>query len=135
MNGVNLAARLESACKQYTAQILLSESTYRQLKGTYRIRDVDKVVVKGKTKPVRIFEVLDQHTEESFPNLMEAVSHFKSGRTYYDRGKWDKATRAFKEALALNPNAQLAKLYIDRCEQLTTAPPNNWTGVWVMTAK
>lgn len=91
MNGVNLAARLESACKQYTAQILLSESTYRQLKGTYQIRDVDKVIVKGKTKPVRIFEVLDQHTEESFPNLMEAMSHFKSGRTYYDKGKWTKA--------------------------------------------
>ncbi len=135
MNGVNLAARLESACKQYTAQILLSESTYQELKGTYQIRDVDQVVVKGKTKPVRIFEVLDHHTEESFPNLMEAVSHFKSGRTYYDRGKWDKATRAFKEALALNPNDQLAKLYMGRCKKLTVTPPKDWTGVWVMTEK
>ncbi len=134
-DGVNLAARLESACKQYAAQILLSESTYQQLKGTYQIRDVDKVVVKGKTKPVRIFEVLDHHTEESFPNLMEAVSHFKSGRTYYDRGKWDKATRAFKEALALNPNDRLAKLYVGRCKKLTVTPPKDWTGVWVMTEK
>ena len=45
---------------------------------------------------------------------MEAVSHFKSGRTYYDQGNWPKATQAFKETLALNPNDQLAKIYIDR---------------------
>ena len=58
-DGVNLAARLESACKQYSARILISENTYKKLRGTYRIRDIDLVVVKGKTEPVEIFEVLD----------------------------------------------------------------------------
>jgi len=47
-DGVNLAARLESGCKQYGARIMISEYTYRQLKGTYRIREVDRVVVQGK---------------------------------------------------------------------------------------
>ena len=46
-DGVNLAARLESACKQYSAGILISESTRSRLRGTYRMRDVDKVVVQG----------------------------------------------------------------------------------------
>ena len=45
-DGVNLAARLESACKQYAAKLLISEFTYKKLKGIYRIRDVDLVVVK-----------------------------------------------------------------------------------------
>ncbi|HEY7268809.1 MAG TPA: GAF domain-containing protein, partial [Dehalococcoidia bacterium] len=42
-DGVNLASRLESACKQYKSHILLSEFTYRKLRGTYRIREIDRV--------------------------------------------------------------------------------------------
>ena len=45
-DGVNLAARLESACKQYAARILISEFTYKKLRGTYRTREIDLVVVK-----------------------------------------------------------------------------------------
>ncbi len=44
-DGVNLSARLESACKQYSARILISEFTKAKLKGTYRMRDIDLVVV------------------------------------------------------------------------------------------
>ena len=61
-DGVNLASRLESACKQYSARILISEHTFGRLKGVYRTREVDHVVVKGKTEPVAVYEVLDYHT-------------------------------------------------------------------------
>ena len=54
-DGVNLASRLEGACKQYFARILISENTLRQLRGTYRMREVDRVVVKGKTRAGRQF--------------------------------------------------------------------------------
>ncbi|SVD65983.1 uncharacterized protein METZ01_LOCUS418837, partial [marine metagenome] len=57
-DGVNLAARLESACKQYGVRIIISEYTFESLKATYRTREIDKVIVKGKTQPVSIFEVL-----------------------------------------------------------------------------
>jgi adenylate cyclase len=134
-DGVNLAARLESACKEYSAKILMSESTYKQLKGTYRIREVDKVVVKGKTKPVLVFEVLDHYTEDTFPNLMESVSYFKSGRDHYDRGDWDKAAQAFRETYLLNPHDELAVTYIARCEQLKAHPPKDWNGIWVLLSK
>ena len=53
-DGVNLASRLEGACKQYGATILLSELTKSKLKGVYRLREVDSVIVKGKTMPVRL---------------------------------------------------------------------------------
>ena len=79
-DGVNLAARLESACKQYNARILISDYTYKKLKGTYRIRYIDDVVVKGKTEPVGIHEVLDFHSDLTFPNLMDVVNHFNEGR-------------------------------------------------------
>ena len=135
-DGVNLAARLESACKQYAASILISEFTHRKLRGTYRSREVDLVVVKGKTKPVSIFEVLDHHTEVTFPNLMDVVNHFKDGLTKYRAGKWDPAVSAFREALSANPADKLSNIYIERCLKLKKSPPKGeWDGVWVMEDK
>src|SRR5207245_7997462 len=49
-DGVNLASRLESACKQYSARILISEHTLARLQGVYRTRDVDPGNRKGKTE-------------------------------------------------------------------------------------
>jgi adenylate cyclase len=52
-DGVNLAARIESACKQYGAHILISEFTHKAVKATYRTRPVDYVIVKGKNRAGR----------------------------------------------------------------------------------
>jgi adenylate cyclase len=134
-DGVNLAARLESACKQYHARILISDLTYQKLKGTYRIRDIDRVIVKGKTEPVGVYEVLDYHNEESFPNLMEVVNNFKGAREHYNNGDWDKAIGLFGECLKANPEDKLSQTYIERCEVLKSDPPQDWDGVFVMTSK
>jgi len=135
-DGVNLAARLESACKQYSAHILISEYTVENLKGTYRTRYIDDVVVKGKTKPVGVYEVLDYHTEATFPNLMDNVNYFNEGRRHYRDGNWDKAIKSFQEALKANPNDKLANTYIEeRCKFLKKKNPKDWDGVWVMTSK
>jgi len=135
-DGVNLASRLESLCKQYYASILISENTYKRLRGTYRIREVDSVVVKGKTEPVGIYEVLDYHDKETFPNIMEVVNHFKSGLSLYRKGVWDRAIDAFSEALKLHQDEKLCRMYIDRCEYMRQSPPEgDWDGVWVMKSK
>ncbi len=135
-DGVNLAARLEGACKEYAACILISENTYKRLRGTYRAREIDSVVVKGKRQPVAIYEVLDYHTPETFPNLMEAVNYWNSGLGYYRQGDWDRAIRAFREAAAINVNDKLPPMYVERCQYLMKNPPGgDWTGVWVMKAK
>ena len=134
-DGVNLASRLESACKEYSAQILCSEGTYRKLKGTYRMREVDKVIVKGKTEPVGVYEVLDYHTEETFPHLPEVVGLFRGALGYYRKGEFDRAIKQFQEALALHPGDRLSATYIERCEYLKAHPQENWDGVWVMKSK
>jgi len=135
-DGVNLAARLESACKQYSAKILISEFTQAKLRGIYRMREVDLVVVKGKTKPVSIYEVLDYHTPESFPNMMDVLGNFTEGLSRYRAGRWDDAIAAFDKALSYNPQDKLSKTYIGRCELLKATPPEGeWDGVWVMTDK
>jgi adenylate cyclase len=135
-DGVNLAARLESACKQYGAHILISEFTNKLLRGTYYSRELDLVVVKGKTQPVAIYEILDYHTEESYPQMTDALRHFKAGLQKYRQQKWDDAKGEFNDVLALNDHDKAAKMYIGRCDHFIANPPGDeWDGVWVMESK
>jgi adenylate cyclase len=135
-DGVNLASRLESACKQYGTRILISEFTLCKLQGTYRQREIDLVVVKGKTQPVAVYEILAYHTPESFPGIGEVLGLFKDGLSAYRARKWDAAIRIFGECLAINPNDKPSQLYIERAQILKqTPPPDDWTGVWVMESK
>ena len=134
-DGVNLAARLESACKQYNARILISENTFKKLKGTYRVRYIDDVVVKGKTEPVGVYEVLDYHNDKTFSNLMDVVNYFNEGRKNYKSGDFQKAIKSFNECLKGNKSDKLSQTYIERCNFLIKDTPKDWNGVWVMQSK
>ena len=57
-DAVNLGSRLESLNKEYGTRIIISDATRRQLKGQYDLRPLGDVVVKGKSQPVAIFEVV-----------------------------------------------------------------------------
>jgi adenylate cyclase len=134
-DGVNLASRLEGACKQYHAELLVSEYTFKKLRGTYRSREIDRVIVKGKTQPVALYEIID-YRDESFPNLMVFLTVFREGVRCYRERRWDEATGAFREALAMNPADVVSQMYVERCEQLKKSPPpDDWSGVFVMQTK
>jgi adenylate cyclase len=57
---VNLGARLESLNKEYGTRVIISEATRDALKGQYDIRPLGEVLVKGKSRPVKIYEVKRQ---------------------------------------------------------------------------
>ena len=59
-DAVNLGARLESLNKEYGTRIIISEATRDALPGRYVLRPLGDVVVKGKTRPVAIFEVKEK---------------------------------------------------------------------------
>ena len=134
-DGVNLAARIESSCKKYGAKILMSEYTFEALKATYRTRQVDSVIVKGKTEPVHVFEVLDFHSKETFPNMIEVLEMFNNGIEYYNEGNWEKAIAQFKKAQKGNPDDKCSNMYVERCGILKKRDPKDWDGVWVATSK
>ncbi len=135
-DGVNLASRLESACKQYGARILISEMTYKRLKGTYRVREADRVVVKGKTEAVNVYEVLDYHTDETFPYLTDVLQGYKGALGHYRKQEWDKALHLLNECLKMNPNDKLSQLYVERATLMKVNPPgDDWNGVWVLKSK
>jgi adenylate cyclase len=56
-DNVNLGARLESLNKEYRTRVIISDATRARLKGSYDLRPLGDVVVKGKTRPVAIYEV------------------------------------------------------------------------------
>ncbi len=135
-DGVNLASRLEGACKEYGTHILASEFTVRRLRGTYRLRELDRIVVKGKSQPVGIYELLDYHSEESFPNMSDALGLFRDALAKYRRRDFAGAGRLFGEALAAHPGDRAAQVYIERCAALAgSPPPDDWDGVWTMASK
>lgn len=135
-DGVNLASRIEGLCKYYGVHILISEFTYQQLKSTYRTRQIDKVIVKGKVNPVSIYEIIDFHDKHSFPNQIDVLNHFNNGIEFYNEALWDKAILSFQNALMLYPEDKPSQLYIKRCKILKDHPPEpNWQGIWKMKNK
>ena len=135
-DGVNLAARLEGACKTYGARIMISDSTYRQLKGTYFCRELDLIIVKGRTQPGAVYEVMDYHTEDTYPSMTDALHFFRVGLSKYRSKKWEQAIADFEQVLALNPLDKAARLYVERCKHFQDSPPPaEWSGVWHMQEK
>lgn len=135
-DGVNLAARLEGANKYYGSNILISEFTQRELRESYLLREVDCIRVKGKTQPVAVYEVLDYHTDESFPHLGEVTRLFAEALATYRELRFGASALIFKKALLLNPTDKLSQLYLKRCQHLMETPPDSdWDGVWSLSEK
>ncbi len=127
---VNLASRIESANKYYGTRILISEHTKAKLSEPRRIREVDLIRVQGIETPIRLFEVLDYHTEETFPGLAGALAAFAEGLQHYRDRQWSQGAAAFAEALAANPNDRPAQILLSRCWANQARPPvDSWTGV------
>lgn len=60
-DAVNLGARLESLNKEYGTSIIISDATRQQLRTAWPLRPLGSVVVKGKSVPVDIYEVVVEH--------------------------------------------------------------------------
>jgi adenylate cyclase len=134
-DGVNLASRLEGANKHYGTEILVSELTVRDLQRRYRLREVDRMQVKGKSLPVGVFEVLD-HLDELEPRLGDLLDAYGRALELYRKRTWREARDAFEAALALRPHDGPSRMYAQRCTYFLEHPPApDWDGVWVMKDK
>ncbi len=133
-DSVNLASRLEGASKQYKAKILLSEMTVRDLKREATLRELDLIRVKGKDRPVAVYESLGYRAGE--PALAGLLELHAAGITAYRARDWAAAGHAFRGALELYPDDGPAGVYAERCALLARTPPApDWDGVWTLTEK
>jgi len=127
-DNVNLGSRLEGLNKLYGTEIIASEGTVRAAADTLATRELDMVRVKGKSLPVRIFEILGPAEERA--QWAALVERFAAGLDAYRQRRWEEAGSAFRAVLELRPADHPAELYIERCrEMLATDPGPGWDGV------
>ena len=133
---VNLASRLEGINKVYGSHIAISDSTAADLRESYQLRELDRIRVKGKDQPVVIHEVLDYHTEKTFPQMDSALRAYSQAMEAYLAGDWTQALSLFTDTLRLTPTDGPSKLYTNRCRRFLENPPaRDWDGVWSMDRK
>lgn len=57
-DAVNTASRIESLCKQFQAEFLISDEVYQKVKENIQVEKLSPVEVKGKEKALQIYKVL-----------------------------------------------------------------------------
>jgi len=133
-DNVNLASRLEGTNKTFGTRLIISESTYQSVRNEMLVRELDLIRVKGKTQPVKIFELLG--TVAQADQYRDRIAHFHRGLEAYRNGQWATALEIF-EALARDyPHDGPSHIFVKRCHDfLLHAPEGVWDGVYVMKTK
>lgn len=148
-DAVNLAARLESAAKQYGAYIQISEDTQKMLdSGRFLYRSLDTVRVVGKSQPVKTYELLEKAGCKNEVQLTQLISLWEQARDSYLDMDWDRAIDLFTICLDLEPHhpdrdpgskTTPSHVYIKRCQAYKLHPPvaegEVWDGVFTATEK
>jgi adenylate cyclase len=128
-DSVNLAARLEGVNKQFGTYTIISEETYKLLDGAFPARELARVAVVGRKKPVTVFEPM---YPKEFNARKESLQKFDRALQLFYQEKIPEALEIFEE----NRNADPAsKKYAKKCRQLIKDEERARKGVWTMTSK
>jgi adenylate cyclase len=132
---VNLASRLEGANKTYGTRVLVSEATQLLVADRFELREIDRVLVIGKSEPQRVFELLGRKGEVAAERL-RLRDAFGEALDAYRRKAWDEARAGFANCLSIVPDDGPSKVFLGRIDQFhATAPATDWSGVWVLAEK
>jgi len=138
-DNVNLAARCESGAKQYNVFTMITETTKKDAEAQgddCLFRLLDNIVVKGRSKPVKVFEIAGLRADAS-QEMFDCIGLYEQGMQSYFNQEWDKALKFFGQSLPLEAHLKNpSQLFIDRCEMMKQNPPEiDWDGVYIMTSK
>ena len=126
---VNVSSRLESLTKEYGCSPIVSESTYHACRDRVWGRELDRLRVKGKTKPVRIYEIIDLREVELSQGDRVFLEHYERGQDAYNKFHFQQALIHFAAAQSLRPKDRATSLYIQRSSAyLDCPPPEYWDG-------
>lgn len=133
-DAVNLASRLESATKQYGLRLLVGEVTAVQAPN-HVLRLVDRLRVKGKTEPVKVYEPLCRREQATPALLARLTSWDRALQCYFDQ-RWDDAENELGELLAAEPECRLYQIFLERVAAMRVMPPAaTWDGVYILEEK
>lgn len=132
-DSVNLASRLEWVNKQYGTYICVSESVVIHMKELFEFRFLDTIKVKGKSIPVKIYELL-AYKDELSSDMSNRVTQFDAAMEHYRVWDFEKAKEIFMKTSRLWDAPSTT--YVVRCSFfITHNTPENWDGIWTMKEK
>jgi len=135
-DAVNVAARLESQTKAYGVDILLGEETARAIPDLACV-EIDRIIVKGKTRPIAIFALLGDQTLAQSPGFKSLVKNQNQFLNAYRQQNWNDAEAYLAGCRNHAPGlALLHDIYAARIAQYrNTPPPENWNGAYIALSK
>jgi adenylate cyclase len=129
-DAVNLGSRLEGANKLYGSEILISQTVADMVKGQFVVRQLDLLAVKGKKKPMAVYELMAEGAPRD--GLLPRVEGYERALRCYFEQRWDDAETELKRLLAVAPDDLPAQALLERVRKLRHAPPPaDWDGVYV----
>ena len=132
---VNTAARLEGVNKQYGIYTLISETTRKAAGNEITVREVDRIKVVGKKKPVTVFELrgYNEHIDKS---VKEAIAKYQQGLQAYRDQNWNQAIKHFQTVQTILRDDGPSKTMLARCNKYKLKPPgDNWNGAYDLRKK
>jgi adenylate cyclase len=133
-DSVNIASRLEGANKMYGTGVLISERTYELVSDHLAGRELDLITVKGRTEPLRIYELCRPPVGND--DTGEFLRAYHTALTLYRQRRWADAQAAFNALLRDRPEDGPSRLHAERSALYAVhPPPDNWNGVFVMDTK
>jgi adenylate cyclase len=132
---VNTASRIEGINRIYGTHILINEATAQAVRGMFLLREVDRIVVKGRSTWVSVFEVLGDAIAET-SELAALIERYENGLAAYRARDWTAAKAHFRACLDIAPHDGPADAMIARIAEYEAAPPpEDWDGAFTMQEK
>lgn len=133
-DAVNLGSRLEGLTKSYGISTIIGEDTFRNLDGIL-CREIDRVKVKGKDRPVSIFEPIGYQDLLS-PDEIQFIDDFNEMLLKYRAQDWPGCLEIIQKLIKRSGPHPIFKVYLERIRTYQKQPPGlDWDGVFVHTSK
>lgn len=134
-DSVNLASRIESANKFYDTKILISETTYQEVKDYFVTRLIDDVMVIGKANSIRIYELI-AHKDTVANEKLQQIERYQDAFQLYTKGLFAEAISILEELISKTPSDRVTQLLFERCQNYIAVPPAlDWQGHYILPYK
>jgi adenylate cyclase len=133
-DAVNVASRLEGASKQYGTQILIGAETRRLIGDGFIVREIDSIVVYGRTEGVAVYELIGLAGAGDEDTAW--IASYEEGLLRYRRRDFSGAIIRFEAVLAGRPGDRPAFLLLEQCKRLQqSGVDEEWSSVATLKAK
>lgn len=133
---MNLASRLEGANKQYGSNIMISESTYVQVKDRMIARVLDTITVKGRSLPTKVFELIGHKGDNEVEEMERKLENYYKGLEKYLEKEFQTAIYYFDLSIEILPDDRPSWTYLERSQfYLDNPPDDDWCGVFELKSK